>query len=366
MHETVTIKRKTYSWLQVVLSGLACGLLAALSYFVIARFVRGKFYGTDSGAASFGWMVLTFLVVLLFLQSIGFFLGMLIRVISDRVPYVTVRKSSMENRAAAEIYKRFHRKMIRIQFVNGLFTDAIFSIAVVAYAASNNTNKTTYWLVLIAILLVTMMNPVPRMLKKKAVDEVRRIFTEDCDPAMSFDIYEHSRLEYMRKVEKDVTFLQQASHCYYLGDYPEMARCLANCGTYLYGENKVIYIYLKGLYAIDQNQMDQFYVCSGELGVIEQRRGLSVQEKNRADKTRQEWQIRLELVNGDPQQLLPVVQRLLTEEKVHIKWMDRTFQLAWLQLKLGDREHAMENFRLVAERAGTMVIRRKAAELLKA
>jgi len=366
MHETVTIKRKTYTWLQVVLSGLACGLLAALSYGVIARFVRGKFYGTDSGAASFGWMVLTFFVILFFMQSISLFFTLLIRVISDRVPYVTVRKSSMENRAAEEIYRKFHRKMLKIGIVNGLFTDMVFAIAVVAYAASNNTNKSTYWLVLIAILLVTMMNPVPRMLKKKAVEDVQRIFKEDCDPAMSFDIYEHSRLEYMRKMEKDITFLQQASHCYYMGDYPEMARCLSNCGNYLYGENKVVYIYLKGLYAIDQNQMDQFYVCSGELGVIEQKRGLSVQEKNRAEKTRQEWQIRLELVNGDPLQLIPVVQRLLMEEKEHIRWMDRTFQLAWLQLKLGDREHAMENFRLVAERAGTMAIRRKAEELLKA
>ena len=46
--------------------------------------------------------------------------------------------------------------------------------------------------------------------------------------------------------------------------------------------------------------------------------------------------------------------------------MDRTFQLAWLQLKTGDRERAAENLRLVAERAGTMAIRRKAEELLKA
>ena len=366
MHEMVTMKRKTYSGLQVVLSGLACGLLGFLCYWVIVRYGRGKFYGTDSGAASFGWLLLSFLVVVLFMQSISLFFGLLIRVITDRVPYVTVRKSSMENRAAAEIYRRYRRKMMRIAVFSELFTDVIFAIAVVAFAASKNTSKGTYWLVLIALLLVTMMNPVPRMQKNKAVDEVRRIFTEDCDPVMAFDIYEHSRLGYMRKVEKDATFLQQASHCYYMGDYPEMARCLSACGNYLYGENKVIYIYLKGLYAIDQNQMDQFYVCSGELGVIEQKRGLSVQEKNRAEKTRREWRIRLELVNGDPVQLIPVIQRLLTEEKEHIRWMDRTFQLAWLQLKTGDRERAMENLRLVAGRAGTMAIRKKAEELLKA
>ena len=136
----VTMKRKTYSGLQVVLSGLACGLLGFLCYWVIVRYGRGKFYGTDSGAASFGWLLLSFLVVVLFMQSISLFFGLLIR----------------------------------------------------------------------------------------------------------------------------------------------------------------------------------------------------------------------------------VIQRLLTEEKEHIRWMDRTFQLAWLQLKTGDRERAMENLRLVAGRAGTMAIRKKAEELLKA
>jgi hypothetical protein len=92
---------------------------------------------------------------------------------------------------------------------------------------------------------------------------------------------------------------------------------------------------------------------------------LPPQIKYIVDLTRREWKVRVDLIDGDPATLIPVLIQMIPQEKTRPDWMNRTFQLAWLQLKVGDKAEARKNLTLVVEGAGTMIIRKKAIELLQ-
>ena len=364
MQEMITLKKhRTPIW-QILLSAL----LSVGFYFLQDRSTRhyltGRMKGTFSGGENALWFTLTLLTIYATMMALTFFLSALLRLLLDREAFVAVRKSSMENSRAAAIYGECKKKLRKIRVLNDAATFGVISLILTFYLTNRTNNTVLLWFAIISAILLMSFNPVAIRQKQKAKAPVLQVLTNECDPVTAYDIAEHFRLDPQSQAEKEVTIMQQAAYSFYAGDYPEMSRKLSQCGGKLYGRNKMIYILYKGLYALDTGDMNGYYACVGEMNAQESARKLSPTDSTLLSDMRNEWQLRLSLINCAPQDVIPAVMQQLSRDKTVADRMDHTFQLGWLQLQVGDTMQGQQNLQIVANGAGTMAIREKAQKLL--
>ncbi len=365
MHETITVKKKKISWIQVIILAVLAVVLLWLDREVMVRFLTGRMQKTFTGNEEFFWGAMCFIMTFVILQVVSRLMTGLMQCLTDKDEYVAVRKSSMENQRAGEMYRSANSRIRWIDLINTGIIDLIFSAVMLLYLMRGSSDSGMLWTAIILIIILNAVNPLPKNMKRKAVEELWQPFFSDCDPVFAYDVAEHARLGYQSKIEKDVTMLRQAVYCYYMGDYPEMYRKLDSCGQRIYGVNRITHISLRGLVAISQGNMEEFYTCLGELNSFEKGGRHIPIELQRIEEVKRNWRLRQEMTTGDPGQLIPEVERLVMGEKQKINWMDRTFQLAFLQLRAGNTEQAAKNLQLVKDGAGTMYIQKKAAQMLE-
>ena len=366
MHEMITIKKKGPGIVHVLISGAMAVLTFFLDQAALTHYLKERYYNRLSGGEKVFWFILSFLLILLFMEVISYFAGALMLVIFDREQFVAVRKSSMENGKAAEIVRNYRKRIFLIREISNLVTYFILTLVLMLYALKANVDKSTLYLAVIILVFVMTVNPVTSKLLKKEKVKVDSIFLTQCDALLLYDIHEQLRQVKRFPNKKYYGFLMQAELSCFLGDYPDMASKLSACSDHLNNLMKPLHIYYRGLYALDTGDMDSFNGCVREMDVyVNSQKRLAPQIKYIVDITRREWKVRLDLINGDPAVLIPELIRMIPQEKTRPDWMNRTFQLAWLQLKVGDKAEARQNLTLVAEGAGTMIIRKRAIEFLQ-
>ena len=366
MHEMITLKKHGPTWIHAAVAGVLVGGFFFLESKALTYYLTERHYGRLSGGGKVLWFLICFFLILLCLESVSFFTGYLITLITDRDKYVTVRKSSMDNARAAEIYQKYRKRCRMIKEIEHLALYLLLAVILMLYSLKSSPDKTILIVVFFFIIMVMAFNPLTGKQIKKARTEMNSYFLVHCDAALEFDIYEHSRLYMATGRERDLQLLMQAELSYFLGDYREMASKLSQSGRHMNGAYKMIHIYYRGLYALDTGDRTTFYICCQELDAyLNVKKSMPPPLKNIGDILRKELRIRVDLIDGDPVTMIPVIIQMIPAEKTRPDWMNRTFQLAWLQLKVGDVEQAVKNLRLVADGAGTMAIRNKSIELLQ-
>ena len=363
MNETVTVKKnRLHPGFLALFAAAAIGLFA-LSTFVARQYLLGRLTGDIEGGSKVAYFILTFSLYLITMIAFSKAMQELMNLMTDRDRYVAVRKQSLENPAAQAIHQEYRKKMRRLAFINEAITDILVVSLLMLYILKGGSRSQFTWVVFL-VCIIMGVNPVSTSFKKKEEAKRRAILLENCDPRLSFDVYELYRMEVLPRIIRNQTLFYQATACFYLGDYAEMERKLGQMEGTMMFQMKGGRILLLGLAAVDQGRMDLFHKYSEELHVLETApRQLAVTEKYYQD-IRRDWQGRLDLISEDPSKALLYVQKELEDGKHPLFWMDFTYQLAWIQLYQGDKERAKENLRLVAERAGTMAIREKAQKLL--
>ena len=364
MAETVTVKKNRIHPVIVLLFGI----LGICLFFISNEVTRRYQYALVFDELSFGGKAWRFVLcaVLYFacitLVSLAFGEGC--KWLYDHERFVAIRKSSMENATAMKFYQDFKKKVGRIALINHLILVAILSVLVMVFVVKGGS-KTEFSLIIWGICFLSVLNPVSRNLRKKEEAKRSRILTEDCDPALSFDIFELFRMEVEARIIRNNQRLQQAIACFYLLDYTEMDRKLSQLEGKLMPMQDGQVLLLRGLAALDMGQPERFRECSEALHRMETApRTLAVTQKYYQE-IRRDWQGRIDLAGPEPAKALPYVQEELQKGKFPLFWMDFTFQLAWIELSLGQKDRARENLMLVAERAGTMAIREKAKKMLE-
>ena len=366
MHEMITIKKQGPGIVHLLISGVLAGLSFFADQAALNHYLKERHYERLSGGEKVFWFSLCFLLTLLFLETLTYFAGALVLVLLDREQYVAVRKSSMANEKAKEIVRNYRKRIFLIQEINNLVMYLILSVILMLYLVKGGVEKSTLYLAIIILVLVMTVNPVTAKLLKKEKMKVDALFLTQCDAQLSYDIHEQLRQVKRAPNKKYYGLLQQAEFSYFLGDYPEMASKLNACKDHLNFLMKPMHIYYRGLYALDIGDRDAFNHCVREMDeFVLSKKTLPPHIKYIVDLTRREWKVRVDLIDGDPAMLIPVLIQMIPQEKSRPDWMNRTFQLAWLQLKVGDKAEARQNLTLVAEGAGTMIIRKRAIEFLQ-
>ena len=366
MHEMITVKKKGPDIIHLLVSGALAVLFFFADQGALNHYLKERYYERLSGGEKVFWFSFCFLLILLFLESLSYFGSTLILVLLDREKYVVVRKSSMANGRAEEIVRNYRKRVFLIQEINNLVMYLILSLILMLYGIKNNVDKSTLYLAVIILVLVMTVNPVSAKLLKKEKMKIDSLFLTQCDALLSYDIHEQLRQVRRLPNKKYYGLLQQAEFSCFLGDYPEMAAKLSACKDHLNFMMKPLHIYYRGLYALDTGDRETFNSCVREMdNYVTSKKTLPPQVKVIVDLTRREWKVRVDLIDGDPAVLIPEMIRMIPQEKTRPDWMNRTFQLAWLQLKMGDTAEARQNLTLVAEGAGTMIIRKRAIEFLQ-
>ena len=347
---------------------LVAGALTVGMYFanraLLIHFMTERYYGRLSGGGNVLWYILCFLSVILFMESVSFFAKYLITALTDRSRYATVRKSSMENMRATEICRKYIKRCILIREMDNLVTYIIIAIIIMAYTMKDGTNSTPLIIAIFFIVIIMPLNPVTQSQVRKAKAELNSCFLKRCDAALLYDVYEQMRIYPVNGRDRKLNPLMQVELSCFLGDYPDMASKLSQCQGSLTGSYQMIYIYYRGIYALDTGDRETFYNCFREMDALVMKKKMAPPQKKLVDILRREWTIRVDLMDGDPATMIPALIQMIPTEKTEPDRMNRTFQLAWLQLKTGDREQALMNLQIVANGAGTMAIQKKAEELL--
>ncbi len=366
MPELVTVKkRRMHPGLVIAAVVLSIGM------YIIARrvsidFVRERAINGDnlSVAGNIGYILLCFILYMAGFLLIEVASTGLLYMIFDRENYVQVRKSSLENPKAIALYEEFRKKKKKAYILNNLITVSLLSALLILFIMKGGS-RSQFVLVIWLVCLVSIFNPVDRKLKKEMQEKRNNILWEDCEPAISFDLYEIFRLEPELHMVRNNTLFQQAICCFYLGDYPGMHYKLSMIRGKLMPKIEAACILLRGYAALDTGDQAGFQRSSEDLRVLETTgRNLAVTLQHYG-KIREEWQARIDLMSPQPEKALPFVQKELREIKHNTEWMDCTFMLAWIELSRGEKDRARENLRLVAERAGSMAIQGKAVQMLK-
>lgn len=364
MQEMITLKKNRPPIWQL----LAAGALSVAFYFAQDRSLRhymtGALKGTFSGGEQVLWYTLTFLSILITMIFAFLFLSVLSRLLLDREAFVAVRKSSMENAKASALYKECRKKTRRIRLVNDIVSFVIVTVILMAYVTSRNRNNVLLLFAVILVVFLMSFNPVVIKQKKKAAEPINRLLAFECDPVTAYDVEEHFRLDPRTQAEKESSLLRQAVFSLFSGDYHEMNRKLSQCGRRLYGKNKMIHVFFRGIYALDTGDRDAYQACFGEMNALESGRKLAPADQKLMNELRREWQLRLSLTTCPPQDVIPAVMQQLSIDKTIADRMDHTFQLGWLQLQSGEIEEGRRNLQIVASSAGTMSIRKEAQKLL--
>jgi len=366
MHEMITLKRHMPTWIHAAVAGA----VTAVSFFAESRaltyYLTERYHGRLSGGDKVLWFIICFFLILLCLESLSFFLSYIITLITDRAKYVTVRKSSMENAAAAGIFQKYIKRRRTIRALDHLVMYTILTVILMLYSLQNSPDKTVFMVVFFFMIVIMSFNPLTHSQLKKARTELNSYFLIHCDAALEYDIYEHFRLYPATGRDRNLHLLMQAEMSHFMGDLSEMASKLSQCGRQKNSMYNMIHIYYRGLYALDTGDRSSFYNCCQELDAfLNSKKSQPPPLKNLGDMLRKELRIRADLIDGDPATMIPVIVQMIPTEKNRPDWMNRTFQLAWLQLKVGDLEQARRNLQLVADGAGTMAIRNKSIELLQ-
>lgn len=360
----ITVKKRRMNlWLV-----LASGVLVVPLYLIVNRLMRtyllGRVLDDLSTGARIGYFILCSLLYLACMFLSETFIGEGIKWLVDREAWVTIRKSATENPEAVHFYEAYRKKIRKILLLNEGIMNVILTGLLMLFllkGGSESQFRTLIWLVCI----IAILNPIDRNVRKKENEKRTRILYYDCNPALSNDIYELFLQEPMFRQEKNTNLLMQAISCYYLCDYPEMRRKLDGMEKILLQHIPVLQVGMKGLAAIDENQPEVFQQCADRLSEMERNLKMTAATRRVFEETRRDWQGRIDLASEDPSRAEAYVDYYMAKGKHPIEWMDSTFQKAWIQLSRGDREQARANLQLVAERAGTMAIRKKAEDLLR-
>ena len=364
MPEMITVKKKQMNpWIL-----LGC-VIAVVPTFLLVRkvthdYLLGRVLDELSTAARIGYFCLSAGLYLLqiWLVEIAFSGGF--KWLYDREAYVVIRKSAVENAAAVRFYEESRRRLRKITILNQIFLNVIMVGLLMIFllkGGSSSQFTTVIWIV----CMLAILNPLDRRKRKDETEKRTRILYHDCDPVLSFDVYELFLQDPMARQEKNIHLLQQAMSCYYMGDYSEMRRKLDAMKKVLLQHILAAQIGLKGLSYIDENRPDLFGQCSQELTELEKKLRMTEATQKIFMSVRRDWQGRIDLAGPDPSRAEPYVQSELANGKHPVEWMDSTFQMAWIQLCRGEKEQAKTNLLLVAERAGTMAVQRKAVEMLR-
>ena len=364
MPEMVT-KKKNHMNLWLVLGS---GVLAVLSYVIVTKVLKVYLLKriTDdlTTGGRIGYFLLCAGLYLAELWLVEIFFGEGMKWLMDRESYVAIRKSSLENPRAALFYEEYRKKMRKITFWNQMIMNVIL-VGLLMLFTLKGGSASEFQALVILVCIIAILNPIDRNFRKKENEKRTRILYYDCNPALSNDIYELFLQEPMFRQEKNTNLLMQAISCYYLCDYPEMRRKLDGMEKILLQHIPVLQVGMKGLAAIDENQPEVFQQCADRLSEMERNLKMTAATRRVFEETRRDWQGRIDLASEDPSRAEAYVDYYMAKGKHPIEWMDSTFQKAWIQLSRGDREQARANLQLVAERAGTMAIRKKAEDLLR-
>ena len=310
-----------------------------------------------------GYFIICYLLYTGMIFFCSFTVSELTRWIIDHDRFVVIRKSSMENVQAKKFYDDYRRKVQRLTLLNSLILDALLSLLLMIFIVKGGSRTQFIWGICI-ICFLSAINPISRKILKKENENRQKILLEDCDPVLYFDIYELFRMEPAPNIQRNLNLLQQATACYYMCDYDEMDHRLAMIRGKLMVMQDAQRILLQGIASLDRGDPVAFQKYSDELQSHELTpRQLQVTQ-NYFREIRNDWQGRIDLMSPEPVRALEYVKGELDKGKYPILWMDFTFQLAWIEMSLGEKERARENLKLVVERAGTMAIREKARKML--
>ena len=364
MQEWVTVKKKQMNLWLLIGSGAAIVPIFLLARTVTRKYLLARIVDDLSAGGRIGYFCLTATLYLANMFLVELFFSGLIKWLIDRESYVVLRKKSTENPGAVQFYEEYQRKMHKIAFLNQVFLNIVMVGLLMFYLLKGGSSG-QFTLLIWVVCFLAVLNPLDRKKRKAEMEKRTRLLYHDCDPLLSFDVHELFLQEPMARQEKNMHLLQQALACYYLCDYPEMRRKLDGMQNILMQNILAVRIELKGIAAIDENQPALFQQCSAELAELEQKLRMTEATRKVFLNVRKDWQGRIDLASPDPSRAEPYVQSELANGKHPIEWMDSTFQMAWIQLCRGEKDQARANLLLVAERAGTMAIRRKAEEMLK-
>lgn len=364
MPEMITVKKRRMSLWVVPAAGVLAVLMYLISNKVTKSYLLGRVMDDLSTMQRIGYFALCFILYLACMFLVELFIGEGFKWLVDRDNYLVIRKSAMEDAAAVHFYEEYKKKVTKISLLNESIMNVLMTVLLMIFllkGGSAGQFRTLIWLVCILAIL----NPLDRNTRKKLDEKKTRILYADCDPVLYFDILELYQQEPMLRQEKNRNLLMQAIACYYLCDYPEMRRKLDAMQKILLQHIPAFRIGLMGLAAIDENRPEEFRKCKDELDALEQRTKMTEATRRVFQEARQDWQGRIDLASEDPTRAEAYVDAYMAKGKHPIEWMDSTFQKAWIQLCRGEKEQARANLLLVAERAGTMAVRRKAEELLR-
>ena len=364
MHEWVTVKKKQMNLWILIGSGAAIVPMFLLAKTVVQKYLLARIVDDLSLGGRIGYFCLCAVLYLANMWLVEIFFSGLSKWLLDRESYVVLRKSSTENPAAVHFYEEYQRKMRRIALLNQALMNVLM-VGLLMFYLLKGGSAGQFSLLIWLVCFLAILNPVDRKKRKAEMEKRMRILYHDCDPVLSFDVYELFLQEPMARQEKNMHLLQQALSCYYLCDYPEMRRKLDGMQKILMQNILAVRIELKGMAAIDENRPDLFQQYSEELAELEGKLRMTEATRKVFLNVRKDWQGRIDLASPDPSRAEAYVNEELAKGKHPVEWMDSTFQMAWIQLCRGEKEQARANLQLVAERAGTMAIKKKAEEMLK-
>ena len=364
MHETVTMKKTRLQPFIPVLCAVGAVVLFIVTKHAVQAYLLDRSMGTLEFWGKAGYFTLCAVLELLMIVCIQIAAGEGSSWIFDREKTVNIRRSSLENARAMQMYQDARKRRRRISIINNAITDILLVLLLMLYLLSGKSYS-QFSLVIWLICILGVMNPLTLKARKKETENLNRILTEDCDPWLFYDIQELSRMEPAVRGVRNRCLLMQMTAAYYMNDYQEVLRK----GDAIEGKQMATFdgqrLLLEGLSALALNQQDRFFRCSEELNHLEtQPRQLQVTLRYFAE-IREDWQGRIDLMSPEPARALPYVQKNLQKTKMTIVWMDFTFMQAWIQISLGETDRARENLKMVAARAGTMAIQKTAVEMLK-
>ena len=359
----LTVKKNRNHPALLLVTAMAGGTLWFASSAMVKQYQMDLVMGDLSTGGKIGLFIFCFLLYTGMIFFCSFSVGQLMRWLIDHERYVVIRKSSMENVHAKQIYENYRRKIRRISLVNALILDTLLALLLMIFVVNGGSRTQFMWGIVILCFL-SAINPVSRKMLKKENANRRKILLEDCNPVLYFDVYELFRMEPESNIQKNMNLLQQATACYYMCDYDEMDHRFSMIRGKMMVMQDAQRILLQGIASLDRNDPAAFQKYSDELSAYEQSpRQLQVTQ-NYFREIRNDWQGRIDLMSPEPVRALEYVKRELDKGKYPVLWMDFTFQLAWIEMSVGEKDRARENLKLVAERAGTMAIREKAQKML--
>ncbi len=363
MNDSVTVKKNRRHPAFFIVFFIAGASLYFVSTEVTKKYLLARSLDDITTWGRIGYFTLCFVMYLVTIVMISYAITELSLWILDHDRYVVIRKRALENSEAMRIHEEYRKKVRRISIINEAITYILLVTLMMLYILKGGSWSQFFILVWI-LCFILALNPISSSLRRKEEAKRRKILLEDCDPLLSYDVYELYRMEVLAKPLRNQTLFYQAIASYYLGDYEEMERKLTGIAGVRMPQIQGGRILLLGLAALDQGRQDLFQKYSQELYQLESApRQLEVTRKY-YQQIRRDWQGRIDLSGPDPSRALPYVQKELETGKHPLFWMDSTYQLAWIQLSQEEKERAKENLLLVVERAGTMAIREKAKKLL--